>query len=232
MGAQPDARPRSRRHTVLRWAGEVALTLAVVLGLFVVYLLWWTGVATAQAQGRLGDDLRQAVVQAANTFPTADTTAPQPNSEIDPAPPVPAEGQPYLDLRIPRLGGDWHWVVVEGVRLADLALGPGHYPRSAGPGEVGNLAIAGHRSGHGEPFAGLDAVRTGDAVELTFGERRWVYVVDRTFVTDPADVDVVAPVPGQPGMRATSRRLTLTTCEPRWGSERRLVVVATLREQG
>jgi Sortase domain len=73
-----------------------------------------------------------------------------------------ALGEVYGVIRIPRFGPEWHWMVVQGVRRADLAKGPGHYPNTADPGELGNAAFAGHRSGHGQPFADFDQLRRGE----------------------------------------------------------------------
>ena len=213
---------------MLRAIGEVLLTLGVVLALFVVYLAWWTGVETSVAQPRLASDLGRVVASAP---PVTKTPAVGRSLRIvDPPPPVPATGAPYLDLTIPRLGHDWRWVVVQGVGLTQLALGPGHYPGTAGPGEIGNFAVAAHRSTHGEPFAYLDRMRPGDLVRFSYGSRAWTYRVDKSFITDPSDVGVIYPVPRQPKAMPTLRLLTLTTCDPRWGNERRLIVVGTLVE--
>ena len=42
------------------------------------------------------------------------------------------------------------------MQLADLAKGPGHYPGTPLPGQIGNAAIAGHRTTHGAPFCHVD----------------------------------------------------------------------------
>ena len=213
---------------MLRAIGEVLLTLGVVLALFVVYLAWWTGVETSVAQPRLASDLGRVVASAPPVTKTP-VVGRSPRI-VDPPPPEPATGAPYLDLTIPRLGHDWRWVVVQGVGLTQLALGPGHYPGTAGPGEIGNFAVAAHRSTHGEPFAYLDRMRPGDLVRFSYGSRAWTYRVDKSFITDPSDVGVIYPVPRQPKAQPTRRLLTLTTCDPRWGNERRLIVVGTLVE--
>jgi sortase (surface protein transpeptidase) len=44
-------------------------------------------------------------------------------------------------------------------------------------------------------------------------------------------VEVVAPVPGQPGVEPSEAMLTLTTCNPKWDNYQRLVVHATLVDQ-
>ncbi|WP_059014633.1 class E sortase [Mycobacterium sp. M26] len=208
-------------RSALRWTGEIAITLGVILALFVVYLLWWTGLETAGAQRGLRAELDR----------NASTVA-VPAAHIDPPPAIPAVGKPYLRIESPALGEDWSWVVVEGVDLPQLALGPGHYPGTAGPGEVGNFAVAGHRAGHAAPFENLDRLKPGDVVVFSFGESQWTYRVDRSFLTEPTDVGVIAAVPGQPHGAATKRLMTLTTCDPKYGVRfKRLIVVGTLIEE-
>ena len=123
-------------------------------------------------------------------------------------------------------------MVVEGVDLPQLALGPGHSPGTAGPGEVGNFSVAGHRAGHAAPFENLDRLKPGDVVTFSFGDHRWSYRVDRSFLTEPTDVGVIAAVPEQPNAVPTKRLMTLTTCDPKYGVRfQRLIVVGTLIEQ-
>ena len=43
----------------------------------------------------------------------------------------------------------------------DLKKGPGHYPDTPLPGQLGNAAIAGHRTTYGQPFYRLDEVAAG-----------------------------------------------------------------------
>ena len=205
-------------------AGELLVTAGVVVLLFVAYLLWWTGVETARAQDRLQSQLAHPLPADPGAATRSGTSPPRPVT----AGPPPALGQAWLRIRIPRLGADWSWVVVEGVGLDQLADGPGHYPGTARPGQVGNVAIAGHRATHGEPFADLDAVRVRDAIVLGQGAHRWTYRVSRTFLTTPTDLAVILPVPGHPGGRPTQARITLTTCDPRFGSQRRLIVDGVL----
>jgi sortase A len=192
--------------------GELLITAGVVVGLFALYTLFWTGVETSQAQGVLDDELQRQVASAETEVLIED----------------PLPGDAYARLRIPRLGEDWVWVVVEGVDLDDLRRGPGHYLDSADPGEVGNFAVAGHRATYGEPFADLDLLQPGDEILVEFGDTEYRYVATESFVTAPTDVDVVAPVPGQPSVSPTDAVITLTTCHPRWGSEERLIVHGVL----
>ena len=48
---------------------------------------------------------------------------------------------------------------VQGVSLAALQRGPGHYPGTPLPGQAGNVAIAGHRTTYLHPFWALDQLR-------------------------------------------------------------------------
>jgi sortase A len=140
-------------------------------------------------------------------------------------------GKGFAFLRIPRLGADFTVPVVEGVRAEDLARGVGHYPKTAGPGEIGNFAVAGHRATHGEPFRNLDRMRVGDVVVVETKDTWFTYVVDRTEIVQPTDVWVIDPVPGKEGVTPTQRLLTLTTCHPRWASTHRLIVFTHLKDQ-
>lgn len=50
----------------------------------------------------------------------------------------------------------------------------------------------------------------------------------RHIIVRPSATDVTAPVPQQPGVEPTQAWLTLTSCDPRFGSTNRYVVFATL----
>ncbi|WP_166352426.1 class E sortase [Phytoactinopolyspora limicola] len=195
--------------------GEMLLTAGVLVLLFVVYILWGTGLQTAAAQNDLRGQLDSSEV--------ADL------DEID-------IGDAYGIIRIPRFGDDWEWVIVQGVEDDDLRNGPGRYPDSAHPGELGNFAVAAHRSGHGEPFAKFPDLHVGDTVEIIMADGTYVYELDdapdgdsdgnRINITDSWVVD---PVPGEPrSTEPTERRITLTTCWPRFGSSHRMYATGVL----
>jgi len=209
-----------RVRGVVGFVGELLITAGVVVGLFAVYTLFWTGVETANEQEALEEQFSSVEASPeATDEPAADDPEPEPLS-----------GDAYARLTIPRLGDDWRWIVVQGVELETLTRGPGHYPETVDPGEVGNFAVAGHRATYGEPFANLDRVQVGDEVRVERAGVLHTYVVTESFITDPSDTDVLLPVPGQPGVEADEAVLTLTTCHPRWSSSERLIVHATLAE--
>ncbi|WP_298328912.1 class E sortase [Haloactinopolyspora sp.] len=202
--------------------GELLLTAGALVLLFVVYTLWGTGIQTASAQ----DDLRQQLDFSGGQIEKQDPGA---LDELE-------LGDAYGIMRIPRFGEDWEWIIVQGTEDADLKSGPGHYLDSADPGEVGNFAIAGHRSGHGEPFAAFPELRVGDTVEIETATGIFTYQLDDAPDGDSNgnkininDAWVVDPVPGEPkDTEPTERRITLTTCWPRFGSTHRMYATGTL----
>ena len=109
-----------------------------------------------------------------------------------------------------------------------LAKGLGHYPDSQLPGQVGNTAIAGHRAGHGNPLIDIDAIKPGDVMVVETRDAYAVYRAERSQIVPPTQVDVIAPVPGQPNATPTTAYLTLTSCDPRFGSTNRFIVHASL----
>jgi sortase A len=149
-----------------------------------------------------------------------------PEKEAD-EPLGPPPGGAIARLYLPRI--DKHWVVVEGVDLDDIRYAPGRYPTGAMPGEIGNFAVAGHRNP--ATFWDLDKVSQGDAVVVETQSSWYTYQVTETLVVSPSAVEVVAPVPGQPGVEPDQAMLTLTTCNPKWDNYERLIVHAELIEQ-
>ena len=93
--------------------------------------------------------------------------------------------------------------ILEGTNPVTLNRGVGHVVGTANVGDVGNMAIAGHRDGF---FRGLKDIRFGDAIEVTGLRETKTYLVDRIIVVDPSDVSVLRP--------RTRSVLTLITCFP------------------
>jgi sortase A len=128
-----------------------------------------------------------------------------------------AEGDALTRLTIPAI--NVNVVVVEGTSASALRAGAGHYPNTPLPGEDGNVAIAGHRTTYGKPFANLDQLKPGDSVELDTPVGRNFYKVSQNwFVVNAADWTPIKQTPG--------KTLTLTTCHPKGSAKQRLVVKA------
>jgi sortase A len=130
-----------------------------------------------------------------------------------------AVGDSLTRIKIPALGVDV--VVVQGITPSALRAGAGHYPDTALPCDTGNVAIAGHRTTFGKPFANVDRLKSGDTIELTTPIGTCTYkVAKEPFVVTPTDLSVLKPTP--------DRALTLTTCHPKGSAAERLIVRATL----
>lgn len=235
-----------RVRSVVRTLSELCVTVGMLTVLFVVYLLYWTGVRADRAMdseiGRLQEqwqEQRQQQHQEGREGQVGEQgrERPERRREQRSAGPVaragrPASpqrpyraGAPFAVMYIPRLGAGWAKPVLQGTGTELLKKGLGHYERTARLGEVGNFAVAGHRRTHGDPFRDLPSLRPGDAVLLTDGTTWFTYRVDaRPYRTVPDDTGVIDPVPAGSGYRGPGRYLTLTTCEPEWGHSHRLIV--------
>jgi sortase A len=217
--------------------GKVLIATGLLLFGFVAYQLWGTGLEYAQAQNRLEDDFAELTsgldpVTDDTVSPTTEaTTVPTstPATTPDTAPPttappvtVPdfAPGDVMARLEIPSIGVDTY--VVSGVQPGDLKKGPGHYPDTPQPGQLGNAAIAGHRTTYGQPFYELDNVAVGDEIVVTTVQGRFVYRATGSEVVPPDRSDVIATT--DPAVA----RLTLTTCDPRYTATNRLILYADL----
>ncbi|MGS2614064.1 class E sortase [Micromonospora sp. LZ34] len=209
----------SRLRTGIRVTGEVLITFGLVVLLFASYEVWGKSAIVDAHQ----DDLSQQLAQAWG--PDGDpTVAPSASAAPSAKPKPPVQGKPIAGLYIPKL--DKNWVVVEGVTQKDIRYAPGHYPKSALPGDVGNFSVAGHRNR--ATFWRLDELHDGDAIVVEGKDTWYVYKVTRNHIVKPTQVEVVAPVPGKPGEKPTKRMLTLTTCNPKFDNYQRLIIHAEL----
>jgi sortase A len=192
---------------------------------FVAYQLWGTALYETHAQSHLKSELTQLLhrpIPAAAPKPTEDGDTIGSGREVLASQTASSISQPLVgaavgQLWIPRIGiSD---TIVQGVGDAQLEQGPGHYPGTALPGEVGNVAIAGHRTTYAHPFYNLDALASGDDIYVLTTQGYFRYTVTGSQIVSPNDTTVLDPTPG----KAT---LTLTTCNPRYSAAQRLVVTA------
>jgi sortase A len=207
---------------VLDIAGRVLVGAGIVLLLFTAYQIWGTSIQESHTQAAMRTTLAREAPnhQLANAITDANALDRLPTGPPVTAPRTkdPPEGEPVGDIRIPVIGVNQ--VVVEGTNTPDLRKGPGHYIGTPLPGQVGNAAIAGHRTTYGHPFYNLDSVKPGDPVVVTTLQGIFVYNTIRSQVVSPSDTSVLED--------ATSNLLTLTTCNPRFSASTRLVVTAQL----
>jgi sortase A len=203
-------------RTLLRGIGQLLITAGVVVLLFCVYEVKVTSVYTDHEQNKLDKVLAHEWVTPAHQGP------------IGPELPPSASGVGFARIYLPTLGSDEVHVVVEGVGHDDLKKGPGHFPGTGLPGQLGNVVISGHRTTYGAPFNRLDELHRGDAIVLETRTAFYTYDVQRTFVVKPSAIGVTYPVPDHRGVAPTQRLLTLTTCNPKYSARQRLIVRAVL----
>src|SRR4051794_2857534 len=226
-----------------RWVvdriGRTLIGLGLMMFAFVAYQLWGTGIQTAQAQRTLS---RQFEEQVTKSPPATTTTAPvstdppstnpastNPASSaptttapvLAVAKPIPAAEEAVARLEIPRM--DLNRIVVEGATADALTKGPGHFPETPLPGQLGNAAIAGHRTTHLHPFFDIDKLQPGDEIIVTTLNGRYTYSVTGTEIVAPDDYNDVIPTTD-----VTKATLTLVSCTPRYSASNRIVVHSEL----
>ncbi len=134
-----------------------------------------------------------------------------------PAPvPPPNVVEPIIEvgsIQIPSIGIDK--TMFEGVTLPTLDHGPGHWPGTAAPGQVGNVVVAGHRVSHGKPFEDLDRLVPGDEVVFNDTTGRHVYHVTGIEIVGPDALWIVD--------QTTARTATLFACHPKGSTKQRIV---------
>lgn len=192
--------------------GELLITLGVLVGLYILYLLFWTSVvARAAAHADLCTLRRE----------WAASVSVQPRS-----------AQPFATIQIPQIRNPEVWPILDGTQQAELSQGVGWYPTSEMPGQVGNFAVAAHRRTWGDMFRYLNEVKSGDTVIVQDGNTTYTYRVIENPVYVPAtQADVLSRIPGHSGLTKTGRYITLTTCDPVYNAYRRLIVFGELVSQ-
>lgn len=189
--------------------GELLITIGVILVLFVGWQLFWTDVVSDADAGQVVTTIEQ------------DPTGPewvQPKHAL--------LGDAFAIVRIPRFGAKSARPLYEGTTRDVLMRGIGHYVDTDLPGEIGNFAMAGHRTTYGKPFNQIDMLIDGDVVLVETRDTYFVYRVTGHQIVPPTQVSVLLPVPDQPEKKATEASLTMTSCHPEFSARERYVVHA------
>ncbi|QAY69547.1 class E sortase [Xylanimonas protaetiae] len=223
---------RSAGTVAVGVVGELLITAGVLLGLFVVWQLWWTDVVAMREHQQVLASLDWE----APPVPAPAEEAPAPVERRDPPPvdPQPAFGEVFAQLYVPRFGSDYVVPVAGGVDRRQILdrLGVGHYPGTAMPGDLGNFAVAGHRTSFGRPFHQIADLVEGDPVVVRTATTWYVYRVTSHEIVMPWQVEVVSPIPGlkpgDPVPPLTQRLMTMTACHPMFSARQRYVVHAEL----
>ncbi len=176
------------------------------------------------------------VVEAPTTTAAPPTTEPIPTIALEHSDPIegiasepitPPEDawaeEPIVELgtiSIPKI--DVEMTMFEGIRLSTLERGPGHWPGSAMPGEVGNVVVGGHRVSSHAVFRHVDQLEAGDEIVFEDEDGRHVYLVRDVQIIDPYDVWIVDPT--------ETPTATLFACHPPGSTAQRIAIFADLAD--
>lgn len=170
-----------------------------------------------------GDDPAPAATTRGATAPAAvspDTTiAPGAAPAPDDSPP-PEEFALLGSISMPSIGVDLP--LREGITPSTLDAGPGHWPGTAMPGQVGNVVVAAHRTSHGGPFRNIDQLTVGDRVEFGDGESTVGYVVVGSEIVEPDAIWITDPT--------ETPTATLFACHPLGSTSQRIVIHLELEQ--
>lgn len=240
----PAPAPRRRGGTAfdrtLALVGELLIIAGVVVGLYVVWQLFYTDVVADREQAEILDNLDWAY------HPTTEPVT-APSATADPGPVViadadkqspdtapvmeePAFATTFATLYVPRWGTDYVKPISEGTTRKEIldVLGIGHYEGAAMPGALGNFAISGHRTTYGKPFNRVAELVEGDALVVQTADAWYVYRVTEHLIVDPHQVEVIAPKPGDPGAAPDDHYITLTSCHPMYSAAQRYIIHGVL----
>ncbi|KSU69660.1 sortase A [Pseudarthrobacter enclensis] len=208
-------------------AGELLITAGVILLLFVAWQLWWTNVESDAKQSEVIKEFAQDLGPAA---PPPAAAPPGGENFGDPVVgTAPGHAGTIGIMYIPRFGPNYTRPIVQGTSQDVLdTLGLGHYESTAMPGAVGNFAVAGHRQTHGAVLDNIHTLVPGDKIYVQTKDGYYTYVFRNNQIVMPSRTDVLAAVPTLPGVAPTERFLTMTSCNPRFGAEERIIAYALM----
>lgn len=192
--------------------GELLITAGLVLGLFVVYSLWWTNVVADRAAGKQADKVREDWAHGRGGPGVLDTR----------------NGIGFLHVPSMRNGevlvekGTSNKILNDGVAGYYTDPVKATLPMS---GKNGNFSLAAHRDGHGAKFHNIDKISMGDPIVFETKDKWYVYKVYGILPeTSKFNVEVLSQVPKESGRKKPGHYITLTTCTPVYTSTYRYVV--------
>ncbi len=207
---------RSAGRMAVQITGELLITIGLVMALFIVWQLWWT---TVKVQGGMIERVQTFQAENPSSLETTDEQLTTDPPTVNPI----GYGEVFGVLHVMKWG--MQIPIAKGTSPEVLANGDaGHYEFTQMPGELGNFAIAGHRRTYGNNFRRIDIMEPGDKIVVETADAWIVYEVYDHAIVDPSAIEVVSPVPNQPGVEPTRRIMTMTTCHPEFGNTERYIL--------
>lgn len=215
--ARPRVRLRARR--AIFWLGLAMVLAGVALLGYAAWELYGTTIVSKQRQQEATSKIEKAW----------DSGRAEATTEF---------GSAEALVEIPRFGEDYRIPVLEGTSDRALGAGFGHFSGTAGPGEVGNFALAGHRITHGEPLRDLPKLREGDEIRVLTREKTYVYALTSDgddLIVPFTSVWVTESLPDnperggvEPEQIAGQSLITLTTCSELFHTDNRMIAFGRL----
>jgi sortase A len=220
---------RRRRVSIVGILGELFITAGVLVFLFLGWQLWLNDLIVGADQNKTGAALGQQWDGSAPTH-VHPSTAPVEDFGTPVVAVAPSDATKFAVMYVPRFGADYARSISEGVETAKVLdkNGIGHYPGTQMPGEVGNFAVAAHRTTHGAPFKPLATLQVGDRIYVQTKDGYYTYDFRGLEYVRPTGVGVLDPVPQLPGVAPTDRILTMTSCNPMFSASERIIAYASL----
>ncbi len=213
--------------------GELLITAGVLTLLYVGWQLWIGDLIYGAQRNAAGQEISEEWAQE-YVAPAPSETAPTETEAPDAEPPVavepvilpePADAEVFGIMHIPRFGADYQVPMAGGVSRARTLdpIGIGHYPGTKMPGEIGNFAVAAHRTTYGKPFNRIAELHVNDAIIIETADGWYTYRFRTLEYVTPSEVEVLLPVPQVQDAPPGSRYITLTSCSPMFAMTERIV---------
>jgi sortase A len=212
------------RVTVLGVLGDVLITAGVLVLLFIVWQQWFNDLVVAKQHTAQSQSISRSFGKA-----TGPTTEPAGGWGTPKVSAQPANATAFGNMYVPRFGADYVSPMGGGTTTTGTldTIGIGHYDDTQMPGEVGNFAVAGHRTTYGAPFNKIATLQTGDKIYLETADGWYTYTFRNLEYVKPTQVSVLDQVPDTPGVAATDRVMTMTSCNPMYSATERIVAFST-----
>jgi sortase A len=220
----PVSAPRRRRVSIVGILGELLITAGVLVLAFLGWQVWLGDVIVG---GQLNTEAQQQAEEWGSDFsdlPPSEAGDPG-LSEDPPVIAAPANAERFANLIIPRFGPDYYRPIAQGIGTRDVLNkgNIGHYPTTQMPGELGNFALASHRSSGGGNFHDLHLLHVGDHIFVETVDGWYEYSFRNLAYVRPTGVGVLNPVPQADGVQPGERVITLTTCNPFFSTAERII---------
>lgn len=215
---------RARKRLTFLGVLQELLAITAVLGAFFAY---WYLYGDDWVKGRQNDAKSAVVAEQWSPSSTELGWLGGTDIPVTPASHVPAET--YATIQVPRFGTDYIRTIANGISVPNVLNQGyfGHYDRTQDVGEIGNYAIAAHRSTAGSPLYDIDKMNVGDPVIVRTELGWYIYRITDKRITTPQDVASIYPVPDADiSAKPTQRWMTLTTCHPYYSDAQRYIAHA------